>query len=131
MACKVLITDDEPDFLETWARLLQRVGYVCLTAESVASALELVDSEAPDLVITDLNFPAGSGFELVHHVRSSVRRTPVIVITAYHSRSAEKAAVSAGAAAYLTKPLSANVLTAAITEVLNGHGFPMWQGIQH
>jgi DNA-binding NtrC family response regulator len=118
MSGKVLIVDDERDFLGTWARLLNRTGYVCMTAESVSSALPLIDVERPDLVITDLNFPIGNGFEIVRHVRAKFPQTPVIIITAYQTPSTEQAATSAGAVDYLAKPFSVAVFADAVARAL-------------
>lgn len=118
MSCKVLIVDDECDFLGTWSRLLNRMGYVCLTADSVSSALPMIDVERPDLIITDLNFSVGSGFEVVRHVQAKLPQTRTIVITAYHTRSTEQAAGAAGAVDYLVKPFSVAALTDAVARAL-------------
>lgn len=118
MSCKVLIVDDECDFLGTWERLLNRMGYVCLTADSVSTALPMIDIERPNLIITDLNFPVGNGFEVMRHVRTKLPQTRTIAITAYHTRSTEQAASAAGAVDYLVKPFSVAALTDAVARAL-------------
>ena len=62
---RVLIVDDEPDMVENCARILGRAGYVCLTATDGARALELLEAERPDLLLTDLKMPGIDGMELV------------------------------------------------------------------
>jgi DNA-binding NtrC family response regulator len=117
MACKILIVDDERDFLDTWKRVVNRLGYVCLTAGNVASALRRIEAERPDLVITDLHFPVGNGFEVMRHVQAKSPQTRVIIVTAYHTPAIQEAAAT-GAVDYLPKPFSVAALTASIIRAL-------------
>ncbi len=117
MACKILIVDDERDFLNTWERVINRLGYVCLTAGNVPAALRLIEAEQPDLVITDLHFPVGNGFEVIRHVQAKSPGTRVIIVTAYHTPGAREAA-AAGAVDYLAKPFSVAALTTSILRAL-------------
>ncbi len=114
MMSRVLIVDDEPDLVETCARLLSRLGNDCLTACTAPQAIGLIDRERPDLVVTDLNLPERDGLEVVRHARQTSPPTPVILITAYHSSDTIRAAQDAGATGYLSKPFSTGELAHAV-----------------
>ena len=103
---KILVVDDEPDMVVTCARLLKGLGYRCLTAQTGPEAIQLVNAERPDVVVTDLHLLVGDGFEVSRHVRQSFPQTPVIVITAYHTPDTVGAAYANGATGYLAKPFS-------------------------
>ncbi len=118
MTRKILVVDDEPDMVITCARLLKGMGYRCLTARTGPEAIDLVDAEHPDVVVTDLHLPVGDGFEISRHVRRSLPKTPVIVITAYHTPDTVGAAYASGATGYLAKPFSTADFKAAIQRAL-------------
>jgi len=103
---KILVVDDEPDLVVTCARLLKRLGYDCITANSVPEAIQLIDEHHLDLVVTDLHLPIGDGFEISRHVRRSRPKTPVILITAFHTPDTVGQALANGVTAYLAKPFS-------------------------
>ena len=114
---KVLIVEDERDMAAAFARLLRRMGYHPLITLSGEEALEVIDREEPDLVLTDLRLPATDGLTVVRHARRGARKIPVIVCTAYVSGTSREA-LSAGAAVYLAKPFLAVELEAAVSRAL-------------
>lgn len=115
---KVLIVDDEPDLAMTCARLLRRMGHVPLVSLSGREAVELIDTEVPDLILTDLRLPAVDGLAILRHARRGARHIPVILFTAYTSDASKREALKEGAAAYLPKPFSAAALHAAVERAL-------------
>lgn len=115
---KILLVDDEPDLVETYARFLERLGHDCLMAFDVQQAFHSIAKEEPELVITDFRLPDGDGFDVTRHVRQNLPQTPVIVMTGYHARGMEEASRQAGAAAYLRKPFALEALTRVIETVL-------------
>lgn len=123
MGLKILVVDDEVDLVTTCARFLERLGYRCLKAFSAARAIELLVSEEPDLVMTDLQLPDKSGLEIAHHVRSTRPGVPVILTTAYDVPETADAALQAGATLYMPKPFALNDLAKAIFSMLS-HGKP-------
>ena len=94
---RVLIVDDEPDMVENCARILARVGYQCLTTTDPEHALGLVESEHPDLLITDLKMPGLDGMELIRRARRLDPALPIIVITAFATIESAVAAIKEGA----------------------------------
>ncbi len=117
---KVLIVDDEPDLARTCARLLERIGYVPLVTGNGQEAIELIDREQPDVVLTDLRLPTVDGLEVLRHARRGARKIPVVLFTAYTSHASRHEALEGGAAVYLPKPFSAAALRGAIEQALTG-----------
>ncbi len=122
MPRRVLVVDDETDFLDTYERLLRRNGYEVVTATSRATGLEALAGEPPDLVISDLRLPDGDGLDVVRAARAARDPVPVIVVTGYPSDETRRAALEAGATTFLAKPFAAAVLLAAIRSSLDGPG---------
>lgn len=117
-AKRVLVVDDEADFLATYERLLRRQGFRVVVATTRAAGVAAVTSERPDLVISDLRLPDGSGLDVVRAARSMPDPPSVIVITGYPSAETRQAALAAGATAFLAKPFAAAGLLAAIRSSL-------------
>ncbi|MDQ3828260.1 MAG: response regulator, partial [Candidatus Tectomicrobia bacterium] len=80
---KVLIVDDERDMLGNCTRILRRCGYDCSTADTSELALELVESERPDVVLVDLRMPGKSGIEMVMAIKARHPDIEVVLMTAY------------------------------------------------
>lgn len=117
---RVLVVDDEADFITTYERLLRRQGYEVVTATSRATGLAALAGEPPDLVISDLRLPDGDGLDVVRAARGARHSMPVIVVTGYPSDDTRRAAQAAGATTFLAKPFAAAVLLAAIRSSLDG-----------
>lgn len=111
---KVLVVDDEPDLAATCARLLRRMGHVPLVTLSGPEAVELIEREHPDLILTDLRLPTVDGLAVLRHARRAERKIPVILFTAYTSEVSRRRALEEGAAVYLSKPFTAASLQAAV-----------------
>lgn len=122
MPRRVLVVDDEADFLATYERLLRRQGYDVLTATSRAAGLAALAGEPLHLVISDLRLPDGDGLDVVRAARDAREPAPVIVVTGYPSDETRRAASAAGATTLLAKPFAAAVLLAAIRFIVDGAG---------
>jgi len=122
MRRRVLVVDDEADFLATYERLLRRQGYEVLMATSRAAGLAALDGEPPHLVISDLRLPDGDGLDVVRAARAAREPVPVIVVTGYPSDETRRAALAAGAAIFLAKPFAAAALLATIRSIVDGAG---------
>jgi DNA-binding NtrC family response regulator len=115
---RILIVDDEPDMVENCARILRRAGHRCLTATDPRRALALLESERPDLLVTDLKMPDLDGLALLRRARELDPALPVIVITAFATIESAVAAVKEGAFDYLPKTFSIDQLTLAVERAL-------------
>jgi DNA-binding NtrC family response regulator len=111
---RVLVVDDEPDMVENCARILRRAGYQCLTETDPNRALALVDSERPDLLLTDLKMPGMDGMEVLRRAHAVDPALPVILITAFASIESAVAAIKDGAFDYLPKNFSIDQLRVAV-----------------
>lgn len=117
-SARVLVVEDEADFLATYERLLGRQGYQVITAMSRAGGLAAVRAATGDhrldLVICDLRLPDGDGLDVVRAARAASDPPAVFVITGYPSDDTRRAAAAAGATAFFSKPFTAAALLAAV-----------------
>jgi DNA-binding response OmpR family regulator len=113
----VLMVDDERRYRELVDLNLTHRGYRVLQASDGLSALNLLESEQPDLVILDLMMPRMDGYEFCRRVReySSV---PIIMLTAKAEEAHKIQGLQMGADDYVTKPFSPDELLARVEAVL-------------
>jgi CheY-like chemotaxis protein/two-component sensor histidine kinase len=116
----LLLVDDDPDFLDMLCDTFQNTRFKILTAETAASAIELLRSEHPHLVLLDLMMNDMNGFEFIENVRTdtSLSNIPIIVVTASANDEHRARAISLGASDYLTKPLDSAELFKKISSVI-------------
>ena len=114
---RVLVVDDEPMLRNLLSRLLRMEGYDVLEAEDGAVALDVVASEAPDLVLLDVMMPARDGIDVLGDLRK-VSEVPVILVSALGGEADRVLGLKAGADDYVVKPFSAAELSARIESVL-------------
>jgi len=121
MTTTVLLVEDEDDTREMLARSLERAGFRCLPAPSVADALAFAHGhQFIDVVVTDVVLSRDDdrgGLRLLHELRAAGVLAPVIVITAYADVDKVKTALNAGAAHLIEKPFRASDLCDAIRRV--------------
>ena|SRR5436190_19120683 len=103
----VLIVDDQPDVLRFYVRALAVDDYRVLTAETVESGLQLIDTEKPDAVLVDLKMPYINGMGMLYRLRKDHPRMPVAIITGMPDLDQDSLKeISALEAAVYYKPLS-------------------------
>jgi DNA-binding response OmpR family regulator len=117
---RVLVVDDEADFLATYERLLRREGFDVVTVTSRAAGLAVLATETLQLVISDLRLPDGDGLDVVRAARGLGVPVPVIVVTGYPSDETRRAALAAGATTFLAKPFTAAMLLTMIRSSVDG-----------
>ncbi len=119
---KILLVDDSMTMLMSMEGVLKRAGFDVKTATDGNQALGLIDSYAPDLVITDLNMPGMNGIELIKKIKqnASMRFKPILMLTTESQESKKVEAKAAGATGWLVKPVSPTDLTGVIKKVLPG-----------
>ena len=118
-ATRVLIADDDPQMRRLIKSVLEREGFEVLEAGDGLDALEVIERGGVDLVILDLEMPRLDGLGVLEELRAQIRTAslPVIVLTAQHGESEEKA-LDLGAQDYLTKPVQTRSLIARVRAVL-------------
>jgi len=82
---KVLVIDDEPDIRELLEITLLRMGLDTATAGSVKEGLLAIQNFKPDLCLTDMKLPDGTGLDVVRFIQRDYAHIPVAVITAFGS----------------------------------------------
>ncbi len=115
----ILVVDDQPSMRLMLRRFFEPDGHRISEAKDAESALALIASESPDVVLLDLKMPGCSGHEVLKRLRAeSGFRTPVIVLTGQTDWASVDACIEEGASAYVTKPVTKDQLVAKIEEVL-------------
>jgi DNA-binding response OmpR family regulator len=117
MVEKILIVEDEISLQETLAYNLKKQGYEVVIAGDGPSALEMVRSSKPDLILLDIMLPGMDGFEVCRKLRSEVS-TPVLMLTARDDEIDRVVGLEVGADDYLTKPFSMRELIARVKAML-------------
>ena len=117
----VLVIDDEPDALEVIKHLLWECGARTLTASNALDGLSLVQSELPDVILSDIGMPDMDGLELLRCVRAlhdkRAKNLPAIALSAFARNEDQTRALQAGFAAYLTKPIEPSKLVEKILDL--------------
>ncbi|MBX0326753.1 response regulator [Oscillochloris sp. ZM17-4] len=99
-----MIVEDDPATRRLYRFLLTSSGYTVFEAEDGLSALERLDTQPCDVIITDMNMPRMGGIDLVRTLRQKNADVYVIMVTAFGTPDTEKLAYRAGVNEYLTKP---------------------------
>ena len=116
----ILLVDDNEEILEFLERILNS-KYAILKAENGEDALKILQTEAVQLVISDVMMPVMDGFELCKTIKTNFEfsHIPVILLTAKNTIQAKVEGLEIGADAYIEKPFSKEHLQAQIASLLN------------
>jgi CheY-like chemotaxis protein len=117
----VVVVDDEPDARGLVARVLQECGANVSAAPCAEDALALIESDKPDVLVSDIGMPDVDGFELLRRLRrlpaARGGQLPVIALTAFARDEDRARALEAGFSTHLTKPIDLPALVAAVAEL--------------
>ncbi len=102
---RVLIVDDEPDFLELVREFVTRSGYEAILARSGPEALSKVKEERPHIVLLDIRMPEMDGIETLRRIRAVDQEVGVIMLTAVEDSEVGRESLRLGAFDYLVKPV--------------------------
>src|SRR5580700_1841417 len=104
MKTRLLVVDDEQSIRRLCMTIGNTLGYACAEAESAEAALARVESDAPDLILTDLKLPTMSGVELLKQSKALLPHTEVAIMTGHGSIESAVDAMKLGAYDYIEKP---------------------------
>ncbi|MFC2822041.1 MAG: sigma-54-dependent transcriptional regulator [Sphaerochaeta sp.] len=118
MKRNILVVDDEKHIREGLSLALEAEGYNGLQAENGQEAWNILNSEAVDMVITDLRMPIMSGSELLKKIYTTYPTIPVVVLTGHGTIEDAVTAMQNGAVDFLTKPVNLDHLSVLIKRTL-------------
>ncbi|MCP4623678.1 MAG: response regulator [bacterium] len=116
MPSKVLLVDDEREFIQTLSERLMMRDMGSAVAYDGESALKLIKDDEPEVIIVDLKMPGIDGFDVLRKVKETHPEIEVIIVTGHGSEEDRRLCMDLGAFAYLQKPLDINVLSDTIQE---------------
>uniref|UniRef100_A0A7C4ETW7 Response regulator n=1 Tax=Desulfomonile tiedjei TaxID=2358 RepID=A0A7C4ETW7_9BACT len=113
---KVLMVDDEEDFVQTLAERMKMRDLSPELALSGEQALQAVKDDVPDVMVLDLKMPGIDGMEVLRRVRQAYPQVQVVILTGHGSEKDEAEAKRLGAFAYLQKPVDMEKLVRTLRE---------------
>jgi DNA-binding response OmpR family regulator len=118
----ILIIEDDSTSANLIEMILEREGYQPLVAFDGLQGLEIVRSQAVDMIMLDLMLPGIDGFEVLNRLRADPRTAnlPVVIVSVKSQLTDKRAAVKIGADAYLTKPYDIAEMLALVDSLLSG-----------
>jgi DNA-binding NtrC family response regulator len=121
---RILVVDDEESMCNFMEIMLKKEGYTVSTAQSGPEAIERIDTEHPDLVISDIMMPEMSGIELMTEAKKRREDLHFIVMTAFASVDSAVEALKKGADDYITKPFKIDEIKQVIKTLLQESSVP-------
>ncbi|MCX7973377.1 MAG: sigma-54 dependent transcriptional regulator [Candidatus Aminicenantes bacterium] len=115
---KIVIVDDERSLLDLLTRVFTKEGYRVQATTSAAKAIEIIEKEDLDLLISDIRLPEISGMEILKRCREIRPDVPVIMITAYGNMKQAIEALKMGALDYIIKPFDLEELKITVAKGL-------------
>jgi two-component system cell cycle response regulator len=117
---RILVVDDELQVVEVFEKLLRGAGYECLRAFGGIAALQLAQSEGPDLILLDVLMDDLDGFEVTRRLKGNLKTAgiPIILVTALHDVEDKVRGLAVGADEFLSKPVDGAELAVRIKSML-------------
>lgn len=115
---EILVVDDDDVIRETLCELLSQ-DHACQTADTAEQALSKLESQAFDVVLTDVSMPGLSGLDLLNRVVQLYPGTPVIIISGLTDQEQAQSLIEQGAVDYLLKPFRLEVVEASVRRALD------------
>lgn len=115
---KILVVEDDLDLNRLFCKTLMRNNYQAVSVSNADEALEILDKEYIDLIITDVMMPGQSGFSLIQQLRQAKYMMPILVITAKGDILDKQTGFMAGADDYMVKPIDINEMVFRVNALL-------------
>ena len=114
----VLIVDDEPSVRQTLSEWMRKKNFHVFEAEGGRQAMEMIQRDDPDIVISDVVMPGMDGIQLLKEAKAVKADTPFLMISGYPSRSTAVDIMKYGASDYLSKPFTPEELVNRVSRTL-------------
>ena len=122
----VLVLDDHEVVRRGICDILERADGIAVVAEAatVAQAVRRAEAVRPQVILSDLRLPDGTGLDVIAHVRAKLPETRIVVLTSYDDDEAKAAARNAGADVFLAKTAGSSEVLQAVRDAASGreHG---------
>ncbi|MBV9257644.1 MAG: response regulator [Ktedonobacteraceae bacterium] len=117
----ILVVENETSNRILIERVLSTRGYRCLSASNGREALDILDREQVDLILTDLSMPVLDGYKATQLMRArpGLENVPIVAVTAFALNDEGEAAKQIGCTEYLTKPFKPRQLLEVVARLLN------------
>ncbi len=115
---KLLIAEDDSELRQLFQRVLIREGYAVKAVSNGQEALNAMDSDFYDLIITDIMMPVMDGYELVHQLRNANYTVPILMITAKDAFDDMRQGFRYGTDDYMVKPVNINEMVLRVEALL-------------
>ncbi|MDY0361453.1 MAG: response regulator [Desulforegulaceae bacterium] len=113
---KVLLVDDEVDFIQTLSERLAIRDMPSFPVSSGREALEIMDRDHPEVMVLDLKMPGVDGYEVLRKTKEISPETEIIILTGHGNENDRTRCMELGAFAYLEKPADIDILTKTMKE---------------
>jgi len=110
----LLIVEDDKSFLQRLARAMEGRGFIVITAESVADGLAQLETISPAFAVVDMRLEDGNGLDVISALKRRRPDARAIILTGYGNIATAVNAVKLGAVDYLSKPVDADDVVAAL-----------------
>ena len=115
---KILIAEDDKELRQLFSHVLTKNGYSVKGVTNGREALDAIDADYFDLIISDIMMPEVDGYELVHTLREAGNTTPVLMITAKDGFDDMRRGFVSGTDDYMVKPINVNEMTLRVQALL-------------
>ncbi len=115
---KILIAEDDLELRRLFAHVLVKNGYAVKEVANGQEALDALDAEYFDMIISDIMMPVMDGYELVRQLRSAGTTTPVLMITARDAFDDMRLGFQSGSDDYMVKPVNVNEMVLRVQALL-------------
>lgn len=116
---KILLIDDELEFISTLSERLELRGYTSKIAQDGETGITMIENETFDVAVIDLMMPGLNGLDTLRHIKSTNNTLPVILLTGHGSTKDGMEGMRIGAFDFLMKPLDINELLKKIKLAVN------------
>ena len=115
---KILVVEDDKNLRKLIVTCLEKANYTVFDTKNGEEALELMDRQYVDLIVTDIMMPEMNGYELIKELRDANYNTPILIITAKEDIEDKRVGFSLGADDYMVKPINIDELIMRVKALL-------------
>lgn len=115
---KILVVEDDKNLRKLIVTCLEKANYTVFDTRNGEEALDLMDKEYVDLIVTDIMMPEMDGYELIKELREANYNTPILIITAKEDIEDKRTGFSLGADDYMVKPINIDELIMRVKSLL-------------